>query len=168
MVKASQLFLSFVFFLIVGVAWHVQAHQQKEAISTILFNSRSGNIEISHRFYIHDAEHAVKRILDKQADLMTDEAAQKAFADYVVEHFSVSFNKQETLPLKLLGQEIAGKFFWVYQETPIVSKPSQIEVSYSALMEIWPSQRNIVNVEGVGELKSLELLSSQYQKSLTF
>lgn len=168
MIKASKLYLSFAFFLIVGVAWQVQAHQQKEAISTILFNSRSGNIEISHRFYIHDAEHAVKRILDKQADLMTDEAAQKAFADYVVAHFTVSFNQEGALPLKLLGQEIAGKFFWVYQEAAIVSQPSQIEVSYNALMEIWPSQRNIVNVEGVGELKSLELLSSQYQKILTF
>ena len=35
------------------------AHQQKIAITTVLFNPRTENIEIMHRFNLHDAEHAV-------------------------------------------------------------------------------------------------------------
>jgi hypothetical protein len=35
------------------------AHQQKAAETTVLFNKRSGQLEVSHRFYMHDTEHAV-------------------------------------------------------------------------------------------------------------
>ena len=51
-------------------AFFVSAHQQKTAFSTVLFNPRSENIEIMHRFRVHDAEHAVKQILGKDADII--------------------------------------------------------------------------------------------------
>lgn len=38
----------------------LQAHQIKAAITTVLFNQRTENIEVMHRFNLHDAEHAVK------------------------------------------------------------------------------------------------------------
>ncbi len=41
---------------------HAAAHQQKIAITTVLFNPRTQNIEIMHRFNLHDAEHAVKAL----------------------------------------------------------------------------------------------------------
>ena len=154
--------------LIAGVAWQVQAHQQKEAISTILFNERTGNIEISHRFYIHDAEHAVKGILNGKADLIKDKDTQSAFAKYVTERFSLAINQDQIVSSQLLGQEVEGKFFWVYQEAPISAKPQKISVRFDALMEVWPSQRNIVNIEGLGPIKSVELLSSQSTKTITF
>mgnify|MGYP000103148218 CR=1 FL=1 len=44
------------------------AHQQKTSISKVLFNQRTSNIEIMHRFRVHDAEHAVKHIFGKDAE----------------------------------------------------------------------------------------------------
>ena len=38
----------------------LSAHEMKSAITKVLFNQRTGNIEVMHRFYVHDAEHAVK------------------------------------------------------------------------------------------------------------
>ncbi|MDG1816469.1 MAG: hypothetical protein P8H22_10245, partial [Glaciecola sp.] len=38
----------------------VSAHQQKSGLTTVLFNPRTNNIEVMHRVYMHDAEHAVK------------------------------------------------------------------------------------------------------------
>ena len=48
------------------------AHQQKIAITTVLFNPRTENIEIMHRFNLHDAEHAVKAMFKKTADILDD------------------------------------------------------------------------------------------------
>ncbi len=60
-----------------------QAHQIKAAITTVLFNPRTENIEVMHRFNLHDAEHAVKALFDKHADIMDDIETQQQFADYV-------------------------------------------------------------------------------------
>ena len=35
------------------------AHQLKSSVTTVLFNQRTHNIELMHRFYLHDTEHAV-------------------------------------------------------------------------------------------------------------
>ena len=60
-------------------AFFVSAHQQKTAFSTILFNPRTENIEIMHRFRVHDAEHAVKEILGKNADIIGSKKTQNQF-----------------------------------------------------------------------------------------
>ncbi|MCO7224363.1 DUF6702 family protein [Pleionea sp. CnH1-48] len=164
MMKLIRLDIALVLCFLMGVACQAQAHQQKQAISTILFNERTGNIEIAHRFYIHDAEHAVKRIVNGPADLMKDKDVQTAFATYVTKHFAIKTTEEKVLSLKHLGQEVKGKFFWVYQEVSVPDTLKQFEIHYDALMEIWPSQRNIVNIEGVGDIKSIELTSSQPNK----
>lgn len=168
MVNRVQGYLSVLLLLLGGFAGQVAAHQQKEAISTVLFNQRSGNIEVAHRFYIHDAEHAVKRLLKGHADLLKDKAVQKAFAEYVTKHFSLALNGHKPLPLRLLGQEIEGKFLWVYQESPNLGKPHSVDVTSDALMEIWPSQRNIVNIEGLGPVKSVALRNFERQQTVNF
>lgn len=132
-----------------------QAHQIKAAITTVLFNPRTENIEVMHRFNLHDAEHAVKMLFDKSADIMGDEASQQKFAEYVAEHFALLDSDEQPLPLKEVGFEMDGKFFWVYQET---AQPPQLEglkIRHDALRELWPAQVNTLNVEGKGDLKTL-------------
>ena len=98
-------------------AFSISAHQQKTAISTVLFNPRTGNIEIMHRFRVHDAEHAVKEIFGKDADIIGSKETQQQFGDYVNQRFSLFDSEQQSLPLKMIGVELEGQFFWVYQET---------------------------------------------------
>jgi hypothetical protein len=42
-----------------------------------------------HRFYLHDAEHAVKHLQHKKADLLNDAESRQHFADYVAQHFAL-------------------------------------------------------------------------------
>ncbi len=108
-----------------------QAHQIKAAITTVLFNPRTENIEVMHRFNLHDAEHAVKALFDKHADIMDDAKTQQDFADYVSKHF------------------------WVYQETAQPPEIEGLKIRHDALRDLWPSQVNTINVEGNGPLKTL-------------
>jgi len=132
------------------------AHQQKEAYISLLFNQRTGNMEISHRFLLHDAEHGLSFILKGAGDLSADELTQQRFFDYIQQHFKVRDNNNSDLSLKPVGYEVEGKYFWVYQESEIPGT-KLIKLKHSALHELWPSQTNHINIEKDGWVKSLRL-----------
>lgn len=141
--------------LLLVTAFSASAHQIKAAITTVLFNPRTENIEVMHRFNLHDAEHAVKMLFDKSADIMSDESTQQAFAEYVDEHFAILNADGEPLALKPVGYETEGKFFWVYQETAQPPALEGLQIRHDALRDLWPAQVNTLNVEGNGPLKTL-------------
>lgn len=152
----------FIIILILGLLFAAPysiAHQQKSAISTISFNPRTQNIEIMHRFRMHDAEHAVKYIFGKSADIINSTKTKKQFSDYVNKHFSILVNDQVLL-LTTVGYENDGQFFWVYQETAEPPTLENLSVRHNALRDIWPSQVNTINIEGKGKLQTMTFSDS--------
>jgi hypothetical protein len=145
------------------------AHQIRAAITKVLFNKNTGNLEVMHRFYLHDAEHAVKQVVGTKADIHNSAKTQEAFAKYVSERFYIKPLKGKELALKIVGQEVDGKFFWVYQEVKAPKNLNGLMIVHNALREIWTYQINTVNVEGMGDLKTatfsgdLELLSVEFK-----
>lgn len=158
-------------FLLVGVITaptnflQVQAHQQKAAITKILFNPRTNNIEVMHRFVLHDAEHAVRHIFGGSADIISDVETQAKFAAYVRDRFGLIDSEGNELPLAPIGFETERGYFWVYDETPIKPEMGALSIRHNALRDLWPEQINTVNVEGLDEIKtatfegSVELLT---------
>ncbi|MEP0355579.1 MAG: DUF6702 family protein [Paraglaciecola sp.] len=141
-------------------AFSLCAHQQKTSISTVLFNPRTNNIEIMHRFRVHDAEHAAKEIFGKDADMIDSESTQKQFSNYVNERFSLFDSQQQPIELKVVGHELEGNFFWVYQETTQPTKLENLTIRHDALRDLWPEQVNTINVEGKGKLQTLTFADS--------
>lgn len=131
------------------------AHQQKAAETTVLFNKNSGQLEVMHRFYLHDTEHAVQAIFDKHADILDSKQTQQQFADYVAEQFLARTLTDQALTLNNVGYEVEGKFFWVYQETNIPKDLNGIKLFNGTLRELWPTQINMVNIEGQGNVRTL-------------
>ena len=123
------------------------AHQQKEAYTSIVFNQRSGMLEIQHRFYLHDAEHAAQQVIDKNTDLINDPVGRDAFAYYAISTFSMQDQQQQPLTLTYVGTELEGKYLWVYQETPITADMEGFYLKMTALQELWSEQTNHINVE---------------------
>lgn len=132
------------------------AHQQKEAYISLLFNDRTGNMEVSHRFLLHDAEHGLSIVLEGAGDLSADKATQEQFFEYVQRHFKVISGDEQAISLTSVGYEVDGKYFWVYQEATIPDT-DEIRLKHSALHELWPTQTNHINVEKDGWVKSIRL-----------
>lgn len=149
-------------------AFALSAHQQKTAISTVLFNPRTENIEIMHRFRVHDAEHAVKEIFGKTADIIDSPSTQKKFGEYVNQRFNLFGSNDTPLLLKMVGVELDGKFFWVYQETEQPTVLEDLTIRHDALRDLWPEQINTINVEGKGKLQTLTFTDSVELLKLTF
>ena len=144
------------------------AHQQKEAITRVLFNPRTGNIEVMHRFLLHDAEHAVKALFGGQADLLGEEADRDRFADYVHQRFSLADQDGAPLPLDPVGHEIEGRFLWVYAETPIPEDLDALTLAHQALRDLWPEQVNLVNVERDKQVRSATFTGNSREFTLEF
>jgi len=150
----KALFLFLITFLMVA-ANLAFAHQQKAAETTVLFSKRSGQLEVMHRFYLHDTEHAVQAIFDKNADILDSEKTQQQFAEYVAKQFLIQTLSGEPLPLSDVGYEVEGKFFWVYQETKLPEVLTGVKIFNGSLRDLWPTQINMVNIEGKGQVRTL-------------
>ena len=142
-----------------AVSAPIYAHSQKAAITRVVFNPRTSNLEIMHRFLLHDAEHAVKEIFDGNADIIGSQKTRVQFAEYVNNQFSIINGANEKLSLTLVGHEIEGKFLWVYQEVTIPDTKS-LTIKHNTLRELWPSQINTVNIEGASGLKTATFTGS--------
>ncbi|WP_462171944.1 DUF6702 family protein [Pseudoalteromonas xiamenensis] len=135
-------------------AFNASAHQLKAAVTTVLFNKNSGHIELMHRYYLHDTEHAVGELIGKHADILQNKADQASFADYAFDRIQLEIN-HKSLKLENVGFEVDGKFLWVYQETPLVTNVTSIRMRNNVLRDIWAEQMNLVNIEGLGSVRSM-------------
>lgn len=144
-------------FVLVLAVWanNIFAHQQKAAETTMLISNDGTKLEVSHRFYLHDTEHAVKAILDKKADIINSKETQQQFADYVESQFVAQTLSDKALTLTSVGYEVEGKFFWVYQEAKLSGALNGVKVFNGSLRELWPTQVNMVNIEGQGKVRTL-------------
>ncbi|MEM8984872.1 MAG: DUF6702 family protein [Pseudomonadota bacterium] len=126
------------------------AHQQKESVTQVLFNARTGNIEVMHRFLVHDAEHAIKALVESKTDILGSEQSRQHFADYVRRHFQLRDQDGNAIVLQPVGHELDGRFFWVYSEAPAPEGVGALTLSHDALRELWSEQVNLVNVQREG------------------
>ncbi len=156
--------LFFIFALTMGSATNgLSAHQKKEAVTRVIFNQRTNNIEIIHRFLVHDAEHATKILFGKNADIISDKKSQQQFLRYVIRQFKIDNFTGKQIPLTTVGVEVEGKHIWIYQEAPIPRTesstktyiPSSLMITHNTLREIWRQQVNLVNIEYGKKTRSL-------------
>ncbi|GHF00719.1 DUF6702 family protein [Thalassotalea profundi] len=154
MIKSTKQLIVLMLLALIFSAPYTFARQQKSAISTILFNAKTQNIEIMHRFRMHDAEHAVKHIFGKEADIINSKETKELFSDYIQQNFTMMAN-DKPVTLINVGYENDGKFFWVYQETSEPPALKSLSIRHNALRKIWPSQVNTINIERKGKVKTM-------------
>jgi hypothetical protein len=159
--KRACLFLFAALLVVTSIPSH--AHQQKTAVTRLLFNSNTGSLEIMHRLFLHDAEHAASVVFGTKQDIIESADSRALFGSYVVNRFALavddSASLQELSPL-YLGEEIDGQYLWVYQEIPgfatrHIGKALQLRIINSVLRDVWPDQSNLVNVERGGSIESI-------------
>lgn len=132
------------------------AHELKAALTEILYNPRSGQLEVAHRFVIHDAEHALAQTTGRQVDLVSDNDAQATFARHVADQFTLANGDGTHFELTLLGSQIEQGYIWVYQEAPLsLIDTDTLLIRHDALREQWPDQVNMVNVRRGKEVRSV-------------
>lgn len=151
--------MSVIALVVAGMQGQVFAHVQKTAVTRILFNPNTENIEVMHRFLVHDAEHAATLIFGERQTLLESDESRELFSNYVMNRFAIEATyeggNKALLALDYVGSEVDGQFLWVYQEIADDADIARLSIVHSVLRDIWPDQSNLVNIEREGEIKSL-------------
>lgn len=145
-----------------------QAHQKNHALTTIIAKPANQGLEVMHRFYIHDIEFAVKTQLKNTSNFASDNSAQQFFAQHVTDTFNLRLSNQKPLPLNNIGYEIEGRFFWVYQEINHSVDVTKLEIRYETLIDMFPEQQNLVNMDIRGKTKSISFEKGSNWKPFSF
>lgn len=159
----KSVFLSLSLLCVVFMSGVLMAHQQKESYTTVNFNQRTSNIEVVHRFYLHDAEHAINRMLDTKADIINNKQSQAAFAQYVKQNFGLRVNESTELSLHYVGFEVEGKYLWVYQEIPLKDSVSEENSVQTKTIQEGSTQKDAIQKDPMQESS---LQQSFQQKAL--
>jgi hypothetical protein len=133
------------------------AHQLKEALTTVEVNERTGLVEVIHRFWLHDAEHALGSLGGLTGDLRREAPLREAFARYVARQFVLADAERRPLDVQLLGAELEGSFIWVYQEMDAARFEDIAWIGHGSMQEVWSDQLNQVNVKRPSGTRSLYL-----------
>lgn len=154
----------FVLLLLAAPAANLVAHVQKTAVTRILFNPNTSNIEIMHRFLVHDAEHAATLIFGERQSLLEAPESRELFSSYVMNRFAVEARlangERKRLDLEYVGSEVDGQFLWVYQEVPDDPEITGLSIVHSVLRDVWPDQANLVNIERSGAVQTLHFVET--------
>ena len=141
--------------LSIAFATALHAHQMQVAISTVTFKQNATTIEVIHRFYTHDAEHAMSVLKGNRVDIIMYEEIRQQFGQHVVDNFQLVDQHKNEVPLSLVGVELDGHFIWVYQEATLSATIDKLIVINSSLLDLVPGQVNTVNIECGDQLSTL-------------
>lgn len=131
-----------------------QAHRQHISWTSISWNERTGSLEIVHRFHQHDVQIYLNRFVGKAVSA-TDLKGHAQFAVYLSNHFQIRVKPEITASVDLLGAELESQYMMVYQEIALKEPPMVLDVHAEILMDQFPDQVNMVNIDIKGTKRTM-------------
>ncbi len=159
-----RVFLAFACLL--AVTFSASAHRLKQATSRVVWQPSDHSLEVTHILHLHDAEQALSAqgLLDRPD--LTPLKARALLALYASDHFKLFDLNEEAMDLQTIGAEIVRGRIYIYQEAELPARPDGLIVDNSILLDIYPNQVNMVNVNLSGQIKTLQFEAGDAPKRL--
>jgi len=125
------------FVLLSGFAWH------KYYVSVTEVNIQKDKLEIIIRTFPDDIQNVLQDTYHIKADL-DKEKTYKYLKMYILEHFQLAVNNQET-NYEFSGFTQEDGFFILLLETKIPDELTDIQIRNSILMDMFDEQKNIIH-----------------------
>ena len=144
-------------------AW---AHRQKQALSTIEWNTRTKTLEVTHDLHAHDAEQVLAKLGLITSPDLTGLRARARLALYVKENFRLSTLDGQAIDLTILGAETDATYAHVYMEVELEKPPTGLLITNTLLQDVFVDQTNQVNVSLTDTLRSVVFVAGDGQKKI--
>lgn len=128
------------------------AHRLEAALSVVEVNPSNGVLEITHRLYAHDLEHALDLGPVGVGYFQTPEG-QAAIKTYCERQFFIGNGQGKALPLQFVGAELSGDLLYVYFEAGRY-RGRDLTLDSNLLQDFTEAQVNQVNVRRDGKTVS--------------
>lgn len=132
----------------------IAAHQFYISLSLLNYNQENKQMEVSVKLFIDDIEKALNQNFHQDYYLGTDKEIDRTKNDlekYILSKFYF-MQGSDTISLAFLGHEYEDDLCWVYLESEMLAKLEEISVHNSILCEVYPEQKNILQLK-IGNTK---------------
>ncbi|GAB2768694.1 hypothetical protein HNQ93_000207 [Hymenobacter luteus] len=147
------------------VAW---AHAYHASILEVRFNPGKQRLEMALKIFIDDLEQSLS--VGKPTPVRTDQLARAQLDPLLMELLrrSVQFSARpgQALPLTLVGLQKEKDSYWVYFTAPMPAAATSVSLRHQLLLDLFPDQMNIVNLEAKGQKQSLLFRDGETQQQL--
>jgi hypothetical protein len=157
--KALALFIGFLLIVSTSVfATDPSTIDHKFYFSNTLVeqNPRTGTLEITIKLFTDDLERALQQ--DGHPDIRLDgnqgNEESSAIRSYLEKHFQLKFQSRPT-SLIYVGQEVEADLTICYFELAQLPEFNFIEVKNNLLIEIFPDQKNVIDIRLRGQQQTL-------------
>ena len=140
------------------------AHRIEAALSVVEVNATSGVLEITHRLYAHDLEHALDLGAVGVGYFETPEG-QAAIKAYCERQFLIADGEGKAMPLQFVGAEVSGDLLYVYFEADRY-RGRDLTLDSNLLQDFTQAQVNQVNVRRDGKTVSARFQSDTAAKRI--
>lgn len=140
----------------------VAIHPYYLSVTEIEYDSRTGTLGMSCKFFTDDLEDALKAGGNSGLDLVRGDSARNAklMSDYVKRHLKVTADGRE-VEMRFIGFENDPEATWCYFEHGRMTTPRTIRVEADFLYETKREQINLFHLRFDGSRKSWRLVNPE-------
>ncbi len=147
------------------------AHKLNAAETSISYNQRTKNLEIVHRFFMHDVNHLIQAYYKNKTDKPLEGVDETLFTDYIIENTKLNLidKNGEKLTYSYIGSEQDGKHYFIYQEVSsnLVKPLAEVEIDVTTMQNKWKPKYWLFNISLKDKFQnSFVLDSNSYKKAL--
>lgn len=150
---------------LVTAAW---AHAYHASIMEARLNPKTGQLEVALKVFTDDLETALSVGQPRRLSLPELPAAQLTplLAAYVRRTVSIGTRPGEALPISYVGQQAEKDAQWLYFSVKLPATARSLTLRHRLLLEQFPDQMNIVNLEAGGKKQSALFREGAEQQQL--
>ncbi|WP_139919978.1 DUF6702 family protein [Hymenobacter sp. DG01] len=147
------------------VAW---AHAYHASIMEVRFNPGKQRLEMALKIFIDDLEQGLS--VGKTTPVRTDQLSRAQLDPLLMDLLrrSVQFSSRpgQALPFTLVGLQKEKDSYWIYFTAPLPTTATGVSLRHQLLLDLFPDQMNIVNLEAKGNKQSLLFRDGETQQQL--
>lgn len=141
------------------------AHNYHMGIADISYNTRTGSTEIVHTYTGHDLATLLTRQAGHNVDL-GQTGSEALLRRYTEKQFYLEGPDRKRLPLKWVGMQVDADSVVIFQEVPRTRLAKGTRLHNAVLTDLIPTQKNTVNIEAAGAVRTLVFDSGSADQAL--
>ena len=133
--------------LLLLLSFTLQAHKFYTSVTQLDFNPSEKCFQVTMNVFIDDLEAALTQENKQVVKWKSDQPAlNNLLLKYLNKHFNVKLNQKPASQFRLIGTKEKKDLLIIYFEIPLEKTLKNIEITDTFLMDMFPIQSNIVNL----------------------
>ena len=145
--KQGNIFRSISLMLFILLPFTMQAHKYYTSVTQLDFNPTEKCFQVTMNVFVDDLEAVLTQENKQAVKWKSDQAELNALLlKYLNKHFNVKLNKKPAGQFRLIGTREQKDLLTIFFEIPVDKAVKNIEITDTFLMDMFPIQSNVVNL----------------------